>query len=145
MAVVIKVKHKEKIMGRLRHGADLLGELSEICKKEKIQLGRLEAIGAVQKACIGFYNQEKREYQFITIDQPLEITNLTGNISIKDGNPIVHAHLTLSDSSGKAYGGHLAPGTIVFACECMIESFDGSLLERGFDQETGLPLWTVQE
>jgi hypothetical protein len=36
----------------------------------------------------------------------------------------------------------LAPGTIVFACECVIEKFEGPILERGFDEETGLPLWT---
>jgi len=145
MAVVKKVRHKETFIGKLRHGADLLEEITEICKMENIQLGRIEAIGAVRNACIGFYNQERHEYKFITIDQPLEITNLKGNISLKDGNPFVHAHITLSDSSGNAYGGHLAPGTIVFAGELMIEAFDGLLLERGFDQETGLSLWSIKE
>jgi len=91
-----------------------------------------------------FYNQEKREYEFIKIDQPLEITNLTGNISIRDGIPMAHAHITLSDSTGKAFGGHLAAGTIVFAGEWIIESFDGPVFERVFDQETGLPLWTIE-
>lgn len=143
MTVVKKVRHKEIFMGKLRYGADLLEEITEICKEKSIQLGRVEALGAVQKACIGFYNQEKREYEFVTLNQPLEITNLTGNISIKDGKPIVHAHITLSDCTGKSYGGHLAPGTSVFACELIIEAFDGPMFERGFDQETGLPLWTM--
>jgi uncharacterized protein len=145
MAVTRNVKYKEISMGKLRYGSDLLEEFTEICKKGNIRLGRVEAIGAVQKACIGFYNQKKREYEFITIDQPLEITNLTGNISLKNGSPFVHAHITLSDSSGKAYGGHLAPGTIVFACEWIIETFKGSALERNFDQETGLSLWSMQK
>ncbi len=145
MAVVKEVEHKQISMGKLRHGADLLEELTEICREGGIQLGRVEAIGAVEKACIGFYDHKKREYEFITLDQPLEILNLTGNISIKDGNPFVHAHVTLSDRSGQAYGGHLAPGTIVFACECIIESFEGPRFERAFDQETSLPLWTMKE
>jgi uncharacterized protein len=145
MAAITKVRHKEIFMGKLMHGADLLEEITEICKERNIQLGRIEAIGAVQKASIGFYNQTKREYEFITINEPLEITNLTGNISIKDGTPFVHAHVTLADSSGKAYGGHLAPGTIVFACEFIMETFDGSALKRGFDQDTGLSLWSIQE
>ena len=132
-------------MGKLRHGADLLEELSEICKKQDVQLGRVMVIGAVRKACVGFYNQKKREYKHVTINKPLEITNLTGNISLKNRTPMVHAHVTLSDSSGKAYGGHLAPGTIVFACEWIIESFDGPAFEREFDQETGLPLWSMKD
>jgi len=145
MAAIIKVRDKEKLMGKIKNGADLLEEITEICKERKIQLGSIEAIGAVQKASLGFYNQAKREYEFVTINEPLEITNLTGNISIKDGAPFVHAHVTLADSSGKEYCGHLAPGTIVFVCEFIIETFDGSALKRGFDQNTGLSLWSIQE
>ena len=130
-------------MGRLRYGADLLEEITEICRKQGIRLGRVEALGAVKRACLGFYDQQKREYRLFTLDQSLEMTNLTGNISLKDGHPIVHAHITLSDDTGKAYGGHLAHGTIVFACELMIQAFTSQVFERGIDQETGLPLWTM--
>ena len=132
-------------MGRLSHGADLLEELTAICKDKNFQLGSIEAIGAVQKAAIEFYDQTKREYQIISINKPLEITNLTGNISIKDGAPFVHAHVTLADASGRACGGHLAAGTIVFACEFILEIFDGATLKREFDQDTGLSLWSMQE
>jgi predicted DNA-binding protein with PD1-like motif len=144
MAIIRDVEQREIVMGKLRHGADLLEELTELCKNRGIKLGRVEAIGAVQKACVGYYRQRKREYEFLTFDRPLEILNLTGNISIKDGAPIVHAHITLADHSGAAYGGHLAPGTIVFACEYLIEVYDGPVFERGFDEETGLPLWTMR-
>jgi uncharacterized protein len=128
-------------MGKLSHDCDLLDELTEFCISEKITLGRIEGIGAVKQARIGFYDQQTREYGFHQIDSPLEITNLTGNISIKDCKPFVHAHITLANKNGNAFGGHLAPGTIVFACEVIIEEFDGPAFERGFDEETGLPLW----
>jgi len=132
-------------MGKLSYGKDLIEELTRICIKENIQLGRIEALGAVQKACIGYYDQNSREYQFIDLDQHLEITNLVGNVSLKDGNPIVHAHVTLADEKGRAYGGHLAPGTIIFACEFILETFEGQAFNRGFDEETGLPLWDMSE
>ena len=145
MGILKKVKNKEVFMGRLKYGADLLEGLTGICQEKDIRLGRLEGIGAVQKARLGYYNQEKREYEFIVLDQPMEIIGLKGNVSIKEGDPMVHAHITLADSSGRAYGGHLAPGTIVFACEFLIERLEGFTLERGFDTETGLPLWTMDE
>jgi len=145
MAVMKEVKLKELFMGKLKHGADLLEEITDICKEKNIQLGRVEAIGAVQKAVIGYYHQDKREYEYLNLDKHLEILNLTGNISIKDGNPMVHAHVTLADAEGKAFGGHLAPGTIIFACECVIEAFDGVILKREFDEETGLPLWNIEK
>ena len=145
MATIREVNAVKMFMGKLAHGADLLEEITEICIEQNICLGRIEALGAVQKARLGYYNQQDHRYHFFDLDQTLEITNLIGNISIKDGAPIVHAHVTLSDKDGHAYGGHLAPGTIVFACEVAIQALDGPSFERGLDQKTGLPLWKMDE
>ena len=49
----------------------------------------------------------------------------------------------LADDAGCAFGGHLAPGTIVFACEFCVHVLDGPDLCRGVDDETGLPLWEM--
>ena len=137
------VTSRKVLMGKLRHGCDLLEELTRVSVECSIRLGRIQAIGAVQNANLGYYNQQAREYRYVALDQPLEITTLWGNISLKDGNPFVHVHVTLSDADGKAYGGHLAPGTMVFACEFILEAYRGPDYHRTFDQETGLPLWAI--
>lgn len=141
MKITRTVEPGKRLIGKLAHGSDLLEALTAICVEQGIQLGRLEALGAVQKARIGFYNQQTREYEFLELDQELEILKVVGNVSLKDGKTMVHAHITLGDNEGKAYGGHLAPGTVVFACEYVIQELVGEPLERGFDEETGLPLW----
>jgi predicted DNA-binding protein with PD1-like motif len=56
---------------------------------------------------------------------------------------MVHAHITLADDKGRVFGGHLASGTIIFACECVIEKFDGQAFRRIYDEETGLVLWDL--
>jgi predicted DNA-binding protein with PD1-like motif len=145
MASIQRIKSREIFIGKLSHGGDLLEEITDICRKENIQLGRVEALGAVKRARLGFYNQKTHEYQFNVVDQALEITKLVGNVSIKDGNPFVHAHITLADNKGNAYGGHLASGTVIFACEFILEVFDGPVLKRNFDETTGLPLWEMSE
>jgi hypothetical protein len=145
MTMMKRVKPKEVFMGRLSHGGDLLEEISNMCLKENIQLGWMEALGAVKKARLAFYDQDKHEYQFFVIDKPLEITKLAGNVSLKDGHPFIHAHITLADRAGNAYGGHLAPGTVIFACEFRLEVFDGPGIKREYDEATGLPLWTMPE
>jgi len=139
------VKSREILMGKLSHNCDLLEEFTNLATKLGVGLGRIEAIGAVQKARIGFYDQKTRIYRFSSFDQPMEITKLVGNISLKDGNPFVHAHITLSDASGKSFGGHLASGTIVFACEFILHIFDGPVFNRCFDEGTGLSLWMFNE
>lgn len=132
-------------MGSLGRGGDLLGELRDLCVRESVKLGRIEAIGSVQRARLGYYHQRSREYRYFALNEPLEISSLIGNISIKDGQPFVHAHVNLSDARGKTFGGHLASGTIVFACEYTIEAFGGMELTRVHDEGTGLHLWRGED
>ena len=143
MAAYNEVKPCQVFIGKLDYGSDLLGQLTFVCEKEKIHLGTVQAIGAVQKTRCGFYDQKKKEYNFFEIDEELEITSLLGNISIRDGKPMVHAHATFTDEKGNAFGGHLAEGTIVFACEFVIRALSGADYVREHDEQTGLPLWKM--
>ena len=143
MAVWQQTQVSRTLMGRGGFGRDLLEELTSVCRAEGITLGRIEAIGAVQKARLGFYDQAARQYGFFELDRPLELTALAGNVSLKDGEPMVHAHVTLADEHGKAYGGHLVPGTVIFSCEFAIEELGGDALRRRHDEETGLGLWQM--
>jgi predicted DNA-binding protein with PD1-like motif len=72
----------------------------------------------------------------------MEIVNVHGNVSIRDGEPFVHAHILLGDPQGKVFGGHLLQGTKLFACELFIDELSGPALERRHDARTGLFLWT---
>ena len=128
-------------VGRLPHGCDRLLEITRICRERGVRFGRIEGLGAVRRARLGFYDQSAREYHYLDLDRPLEIAALVGNVSLRDGEPVIHAHVTLADEEGRAFGGHLAEGTLVFACELFIQPFEGTPLHRAFDHETGLPLW----
>lgn len=143
MAIYNEVQAERIFIGKLKHGGDLLEELTKVCEENSISLGHVEALGAVKKARLGFYNQQARKYEFFEVEENLEIAGLIGNISMRDGKPMVHAHITLSDADGRAYGGHLVPGTVVFACEFIIAVYKGPQLNRVHDEETGLPLWEM--
>lgn len=138
-----EMKDEGLYMGKLDHGADLLEALAAFCRDKEIRLGWVSAIGAVQRARISFYDQGTQQYQDVDLHQPMEILNLTGNVSLRDGAPIVHAHVTLGDHLGRATGGHLAKGTVVFACEFTVRAFSSEDLVRGHDAVTGLPLWEM--
>lgn len=129
-------------MGRLAHNDDLLETLTRLCERNRIRCGFLQVIGAVQGAVIGYYDQKKKKYgRNIVLRQELEITSCLGNVSLKDGGIFVHAHVTLADERGKAFGGHLMPGTKVFAAEYVIRELKGTALVRKYDAVTGLYLW----
>lgn len=129
-------------LGRLRHGDDLLRSLEKVCQEHNITLGEVRAVGAVTRARVGYYDQNKKEYFFLEMDQPLEILALVGNVSLNEAQPMVHAHVTLGDTAGRSFGGHLGEGTPVFACEFAIyEHLADKALTRQYDPETGLRLW----
>ncbi len=129
------------LLARLDRGDDLLEALTALCAAERVEAGVIHAIGAVERAVVGYYDQAAGHYERLVFEQGLEIANLNANVSIKDGAPFVHAHVTLSDADGRCVGGHLMPGTRVFACEIQLRAFTGAPPVRGLDEPTGLPLW----
>lgn len=138
----ITVNPGRKIIGRLAKGEDLLAAMEKLAHDHSITLGEVSAIGAVSQARIGYYNQTERKYYYIDLARPLEILGLIGNVSLKDGKPMVHAHVTMGDKDGQAFGGHLAEGTLVFACEFTIQEYKSTTaLVRQMDGPTGLFLW----
>ncbi len=138
----IEPKAGRIFLGRFEAGDDLLDSLTGFCKKHNIRLGVFNIIGAVRNAKLGYYDQNQKKYTgCVELDKKLEISSCMGNISLKDGEIFCHAHITLADMDGKAFGGHLMPGTEVFAAEFFIQELTGAELVRGKDEKTGLPLW----
>ncbi|TAK53612.1 MAG: DNA-binding protein [Bacteroidetes bacterium] len=132
---------KRTILGQLPTGADLYESLTQIIQRENITLGRLSGIGATTHAVIAYFDQIEKKYSTLEFPDGMEIVSLNGNISIRDGKPFIHAHIVLSDAQGKAFGGHLLPGTKVLACEVTIDELEGDELVREFNEKTGLALW----
>ena len=104
-------------------------------------MATFSAIGAVTSVTLGAYDHKQQVYVTYTKEAPLEIVNCTGNISLKDGNPMAHAHILLADMHGKTIGGHLFSETIIYAGEIDLLELAGKPLERAYDTTTGLMLW----
>jgi hypothetical protein len=129
------------IVARLAHGADLLEEIVGLAERHGIEAGALQGLGALQRTRLAYYDQTAQSYGEFDLDRPLELTCLAGNLSRRDGAPAAHVHLTLADHDGRAFGGHAAPGCVVFACELVVTELLGPALDRAHDDVTGLPLW----
>ncbi|HID15759.1 MAG TPA: DNA-binding protein, partial [Candidatus Atribacteria bacterium] len=112
--MVVEAKVGRIIVERLTSGKDLLEEIKRVVKEANVKSGFLLAIGALSKAVFGYYEEEKREYKKIEINELLEILSCIGNISEAEGEEkIIHAHITVGNSKGEAYGGHILPGCII--------------------------------
>jgi hypothetical protein len=127
-------------------GSDLLDQLHDFCRSESINLAWISGIGAVSRASLRYYNQAKKDWVDFELDKPVEVVNMIGNVSLLNGEPIVHLHMTVADKDGKCYGGHVANNTIVFTREVLLTTLDGPATIRKMDTEnTGLTIWTETE
>lgn len=91
---------------------------------------------------MGFYDPVAGEYDTLEFHEQLEILSCTGNVSEKDGEIFVHAHALFSGKEYLCVGGHLMPGTIIFAAELWGNPVPGPTPVRKFDEPTGLALWS---
>lgn len=129
------------LLARLDHDADLVNQISELARIEGIQTGVFSVLGALTQAKLAFYDQESHEYDELLLTEPVELVSCSGNISIRDGKPFVHAHAVLAGSEGETSGGHLLYGKI-FAAELYLVELSGDPMVREHDPLTGLYLWS---
>jgi len=133
----------KELIVRLKHDADVVQSITELAKNKGIEAGSFTAIGALKRAKLGYYDQKNHEYREIRIDSPHEMASCVGNVSLKDGEPFIHAHVVLADETGNTKAGHLLEG-IVFAAEVHLRQLEGPRLERKYDELTGLSLWNME-
>ena len=127
---------------KLPKGKDLLEALADFCHDNQVKCGIVSVIGTVANATIGYYDMAKKRYEKTVINQPLELLNLTGNISIQDNRPMVHAHVTLADEEYTVIGGHLMLGTKIHVGEAYVQELVGEPKVRRTDKVTKLALWS---
>ena len=128
---------------RVPEGEELLGFINDFAKKNNVLIGAVSAIGSLRDPKIGYFDEAAGEYKVIELSGLYELVSLSGNISLKDGEPFAHIHVTLGGPDGSLYGGHLVEGE-VFVAEVFIQELLGEPLERK-PQEKGLALWDAEE
>jgi len=133
-----------RIVGKLDRGVELIEAIADVCKKRGVRCGELRGLGSLEAIEVAEYDQREKQWRPPKRFQAaFEICNLTGNISERGGELVVHAHITVMrdrDNGIELIGGHLVRAR-VFAVELVIEAFDDLLLRRGVDEATGLALW----
>lgn len=122
----------------IKNGANLVDALNDFVRVNKVSLGSVAGIGAVNQATLRFFDPTTKKYIDKTFSGQMEIANLTGNISTKDGEAYTHCHVTLGNDKYQGLAGHLLNATINGAGEFYIYAIPIGKLERTFDENIGL-------
>ena len=89
----------DKYIVRLERGDEIIESIKKLAIEEKIRLGRVTGIGAVNRAKFGLFKMEEKEYYSKEFEGDMEIINLSGNISEMNGEVYIHLHIALGDDS----------------------------------------------
>ena len=68
--------------------------------------------------------------------------HVTGNITLKDGEPFPHIHISVANEECKAFGGHLNEAIISATFEGVMQIMDHEI-NREFNEDLGLALMNV--
>jgi predicted DNA-binding protein with PD1-like motif len=128
-----------KIIIRCDRTDEIVETIKKVANENNIKLASVTGIGAVNKATIGLFDPNTKEYHSTQITKDMEITGLVGNITRMDGEVYLHTHITLTDSSYNAFGGHLTAAWVSCTAEIIIDIIDGEV-GRCFNDEIGLNL-----
>lgn len=126
-----------KIVLRLDKDDEIISSIKSLCKDKGISLASVSGIGAVNKANIGYFEQDAKVYHTRELTGDMEIVSLLGNISEMGGEVYLHLHVTLTNSNFQAYGGHLNGAWVGPTVEIMIDIIDGKI-DRVKSEEVGL-------
>ena len=133
---------ENKIVFRLEKGDRLMESTQKIATVENVKLASINGIGACSKIEMGYFDLNIKEYVFKTFEGNLEILQATGNITLQDGEPFPHIHISVSNDECKAFGGHLNEATISATFEGVMQIIDHEI-HREFNEDLGLALMNV--
>jgi predicted DNA-binding protein with PD1-like motif len=94
-------------------GDDVETGLADFAEKNNLTNAHFTAIGAFDSAVIGWSDPPKRAYRVVRLEEEMEVASFTGNITRRNGKPVVHAHCVVGLlASGTVYAGHCLHGRI---------------------------------
>ncbi len=133
-------KHGDTYIVRMDRGEEILACLAGLCKKEDIRLAQVDALGAVDHAVVCVYDVPTKTFFKKEFNEPMEISNLCGTVTKKDGEPYLHLHVTVCDKDLSAHGGHAMALRVSATCEMVVRVIEGAV-GRVYDENIGLNIF----
>ncbi len=127
----------------LASGDEAMASLLRFANDHALTAAHFTAIGAFERATLGYFDWQAKDYVRIAVDEQVEVVSLIGDVALDAGKPKVHAHVVVARRDGRALGGHLLEGHVRPTLEVIVEQSPVHLARR-HDAESGLALIDVR-
>jgi predicted DNA-binding protein with PD1-like motif len=95
--------------------------LTNFANETGITAASLTAIGAFEKATIGWFDCDKKTSKKIEVEQQCEVLSAIGDVVMgDDGKASLHVHVVLGLPDSTTRGGHLMAGSVWLTLEVIL-------------------------
>jgi len=113
-------------------GEEAFSALTDWAANHEITAAQVTAVGAFERAVVGWFDRAAREYRRIEVGQQCEVLSLIGDIAVAaDGGeaerPQPHLHAVLGLPDGSTRGGHLLEGRVWPTVEMVVRKAPAQL------------------
>lgn len=123
----------------LQPGDEAIKSLTDFASTHKLSAAQITAIGAFERATVGWFDRQVTEYHPIYVDEQSEVLSLIGDVAMGAEGPLLHVHAVLGLSNGDTRGGHLLAGHVWPTLEVMISESPAEL-RKTYHPHLGLAL-----
>jgi hypothetical protein len=134
----------DRLQVRLESGEQVADSLLGLLRREGVGYAVLSGLGAVRQVRLSYWNAQTREYESHELEEQLEVISLTGNVTIRDGQPFLHLHVALGRQDLSVLGGHFNDAIAHPTLEVWLQREAGSV-HRAPDPASGLALMELPE
>ena len=124
-------------------GDEVIAVLERFAQQRGLDAAHFTAIGAFERATLGYFGWEEKDYLKIPVNEQVEVLSLAGDIALQDGKRKIHAHAVLGRRDGSTLGGHLLQAHVRPTLELMLTETPAHL-RRVHDPATGLALIRIE-
>src|SRR5262249_12268094 len=120
-------------------GDEAMEGLSRVAREQTVSGAQMQGIGAFSEVVHGYFDWHKKVSTRIPLSEQVEVVSLLGDVALEGDEPVVHAHVVVGHSDGRASGGHLLGGRVRPTLEVVLTESLAYLRNR-HDASSGLAL-----
>lgn len=115
----------------LDSGEEAFAALTRFANDAKVTAASVTAIGAFEKATVGWFDFGSKTYKKIEVNQQCEVLSAIGDVAVgDDGKASLHIHIVLGLSDGSTRGGHLLAATVRPTLEVVLTEVPATLRRK---------------
>jgi len=115
----------------LDSGEEAFAALTKFANDSKLSAASLTAIGAFERATVGWFDLASKSYRKIEVNEQCEVLSAIGDVALgEDGKASLHVHVVLGLSDGTTRGGHFLSGIVRPTLEVVLTEAPAKLRRR---------------